>query len=110
MKGKEGGGLLYRDRPSPPHDIMDESVDAVLCTFSADPARRGGKIFGQLPMAWQLEFEFSSLCHYYAPPSSCFLLLQAHSHRKMCAYTHTLLPLKCICRLWSYGIGLSARY
>lgn len=40
MKGRKGGGLLYRDRPSPPPDIMDESIDAVLCTFSADPARR----------------------------------------------------------------------
>lgn len=91
MKGREGGGLLYGDRPSLPPDIMDESIDAVLCTFSADPARRGGgggRIFGQLPMAWQLEFEFSSLCHYYAPPPPCFLLLQAHSHRKMCASTH----------------------
>lgn len=43
MKGREGGGgLLYRDRPSPPPDIMDESIDAVLCTFSADPATEGG--------------------------------------------------------------------
>lgn len=40
MKEREGGGLLYRDRTPP--DIMDESIDAVLCTFSADPARRGG--------------------------------------------------------------------
>lgn len=33
--------MLYRDRPSSPPDIMDESIDAVLCTFSADPASGG---------------------------------------------------------------------
>ena len=92
-KRGRGGGSLYRDRPSPPPDIMDESMDAVLCTFSADPARRGwgavGRFFVQLPMAWQLEFEFSSLCHYYTPPSPYFLLLKAHSHGNICAYTHT---------------------
>lgn len=43
MKGREGGGLLYRDRPSLSPHIMDESIDAVLCTFSADPAGRRGK-------------------------------------------------------------------
>lgn len=42
MKGREGGGLLCRDRPSPSPDIMDESIDAALCTFSADPAAWGG--------------------------------------------------------------------
>lgn len=74
----------------------------------------GGEVFVQLPMAWQLEFEFSSLCHYYTPPSPYFLLLKAHSHGNICAYTHArmhhLLPVKCICRPWCYGIGLSPRY
>lgn len=43
MKGGTVGGLLYKDSPSPPPDIMDESIDAALCTFSADPARRWEK-------------------------------------------------------------------
>lgn len=33
--------MLKRHRPPPPPDIMDESIDAVLCTFFADPASRG---------------------------------------------------------------------
>lgn len=119
VKWKEGreGSLQYRDGPSPPPDITDESIDAASCTFSADPARRGKggcgvEIFGQLPMAWQLEFEFSSLCHYYIlRPHASFI-----SHKRICACTsththkHRRLPLKCICCLWSYGIRLSARY
>lgn len=72
MKGKEG------DTPPPPPllDIMAESIDAVLCTFSADRASKGGggwRLFGHLPMAWQLEFEPSSLCHYYNPLLSILL-------------------------------------
>lgn len=68
----------------------------------------GGRwVFGQLPMAWQLEFEFSTLCHYYTPPFPYFL---PHTGKKMCIHTHHPLPLKCICRPWCYGIGLSARY
>lgn len=52
-KRGRGGGSLYRDRPSPPPDIMDESMDAVLCTFSADPARRGwGRWGGIRPVAY----------------------------------------------------------
>lgn len=49
MKGGDEGTLS--DRLSHLQDIMDESIDAVLCTFSADPAKRGG---GQLLMMWQL--------------------------------------------------------
>lgn len=72
----------------------------------------GGGGSGQLLMAWQLEFEFSSLCHYYTvSPCLRFLLLQPHSTEEN-ADTHTLHPLppKYICRPQSYGIGLYARY
>lgn len=40
--GREGGRAEAGKTeigPSPPPDIADESTDAVLCTFSADPAR-----------------------------------------------------------------------
>lgn len=69
---------------------MDESVDAVLCTFSADPAKGGGGIFGQLPVAWQLEFEFSSLCHYYAPPIPTLLATASTlTQENVCIHTYT---------------------
>lgn len=91
MKGREGEGLLFGDRTSPPPDIMDESIDAVLCTFYADPARRGEKY--PASCSWHGSWSLS-LAHSVTiippTPSLCFLLLQPHSPRKICAYTHTL--------------------
>lgn len=93
MKGREGGGLLYSDRPSPPPDIMEESIDAVLCTFSADPARRGVYSASCL---WHGS-QSLSLAHSVTiipPTSSCphASCHCKHTHTGRFVHTHTLKP------------------
>lgn len=92
---REGGRrLLYRDRPSPPPpDIMDESIDAVLCTFYADPARRGGKYSASCLWhgSWSLSLAHSVTIIPPCPRATCYC---THIHRGkfVNTYTHTHAP------------------
>lgn len=53
----------------------------------------GGEVFVQLPMAWQLEFEFSSLCHYYTPPITILLAAESTLTREhLCIHTRSHAP------------------
>lgn len=88
VKGRGGRCSPYRDRPSP--DITEESIDADFCTFSADPAIRGG-IFGQLPMAPSLSYAHSVTI---IPPRPISMLLATaltptQGHVSACTHTIT---------------------
>lgn len=94
IKGEKGGGLAEQRSAFSSSWYHGWINWCCFVHFFCWPNKiaREKKIFGQLPVAWQLEFEFSSLCHYYFPPfpslpSLCSSLLWAHSQRNLCIHS-----------------------